>query len=27
VNPDHPDFARIEIGRAQPFSFDPRLLA
>ena len=25
LNPQHPDFARLEIGEALPFSFDPRL--
>ena len=25
LNPQHPDFKRLEIGRALPFSFDPRL--
>ncbi len=25
LNPRHPDFARLEIGEPQPFSFDPRL--
>ena len=25
LNPDHPDFASVEIGRPMPFSFDPRL--
>jgi RES domain-containing protein len=25
VNPAHADFARIRIGRARPFEFDPRL--
>lgn len=25
LNPAHPDFAKIRIGRAQPFSFDPRM--
>jgi RES domain-containing protein len=27
LNPRHPDFARLEIGDPQPFSFDPRLSA
>jgi RES domain-containing protein len=27
LNPDHPDFAAVEIGEARPFSFDPRLFA
>ena len=26
LNPAHPDFKRIAIGRPEPFSFDPRLL-
>jgi RES domain-containing protein len=26
LNPAHPDFKRIFIGRAEPFSFDPRLV-
>ncbi|MDH5301796.1 MAG: RES family NAD+ phosphorylase [Gammaproteobacteria bacterium] len=26
INPDHPDFACIEIAAAQPYSFDSRLL-
>jgi RES domain-containing protein len=25
LNPRHPDFRRIRVGRPQPFSFDPRL--
>jgi RES domain-containing protein len=25
VNPAHPDFARILVGRAEPFTFDPRM--
>jgi RES domain-containing protein len=25
LNPKHPEFARIAIGRAEPFSLDPRL--
>lgn len=25
LNPQHPDFTRLEIGPALPFSFDPRL--
>ena len=25
LNPRHPDFAQLEIGVPQPFSFDPRL--
>lgn len=25
LNPRHADFARLEIGEPQPFSFDPRL--
>ncbi|MEW6487945.1 MAG: RES family NAD+ phosphorylase [Thermodesulfobacteriota bacterium] len=24
LNPAHPDFARIQVGKAQPFEFDPR---
>ena len=27
LNPAHPDFKKIEIGRATEFTFDPRLLA
>lgn len=27
LNPAHPDFARIQIGRPKPFSIDPRLYA
>jgi RES domain-containing protein len=27
LNPAHPDFKKISIGRAKPFVFDPRLLA
>jgi RES domain-containing protein len=26
LNPRHPDFPRIAIGRSEPFAFDPRLL-
>ena len=26
LNPAHPDFQKIIIGKPQPFSFDPRLL-
>ena len=26
LNPAHPDFRRIRVGRAVPFAFDPRLL-
>ncbi len=26
LNPAHPDFKKIVIGKAEPFSFDPRLL-
>lgn len=26
INPAHPDFRRIKIGKPEPFSFDPRLL-
>ncbi|MBL9174387.1 MAG: RES family NAD+ phosphorylase [Verrucomicrobiales bacterium] len=26
LNPAHPDFRRIAIGKPEPFSFDPRLL-
>ncbi len=25
LNPEHPEFERIEIGRARPFAFDPRM--
>jgi RES domain-containing protein len=25
LNPAHPDFARLELGRPEPFLFDPRL--
>lgn len=25
LNPRHPDFRKIELGKPQPFSFDPRL--
>lgn len=27
LNPAHPDFRRVKIGRAEPFTFDPRLAA
>jgi hypothetical protein len=27
LNPVHPDFARIGVGKPLPFPFDPRLLA
>ena len=27
INPSHPDFIKVEIGPAQRFSFDPRLLS
>ncbi len=27
LNPDHPDFARIEVGPFQPLRLDPRLVA
>ena len=26
LNPAHPEFKKIVIGKAEPFSFDPRLL-
>ena len=26
LNPNHPDFAKIKIGKPVPFAFDPRLL-
>jgi len=26
LNPMHPDFKKISIGKPQPFAFDPRLL-
>ncbi|MCB1079902.1 MAG: RES family NAD+ phosphorylase, partial [Verrucomicrobiae bacterium] len=26
LNPSHPDFKKIVIGKAEPFAFDPRLL-
>jgi RES domain-containing protein len=26
INPAHPDFGKIKIGKPEPFSFDPRLL-
>ena len=25
LNPQHPDFSKIRIGRARPFAFDPRM--
>ena len=25
LNPAHPDFKRVKIGKSEPFSFDPRL--
>lgn len=25
INPAHPDFKRVKLGRPEPFSFDPRL--
>ncbi len=27
LNPSHPDFKKITIGKPEPFTFDPRLLA
>jgi RES domain-containing protein len=27
LNPRHPDFSRLRLGRPQPFDFDPRLVA
>lgn len=27
INPAHPDFGKIKIGKPEPFTFDPRLLA
>ena len=27
INPAHPDFKKISIGKPEPFVFDPRLLA
>lgn len=27
LNPAHPDFRKISIGKPEPFAFDPRLLA
>src|SRR5262249_7937863 len=27
INPDHPDFSRCQLGKPQPFTFDPRLIA
>jgi RES domain-containing protein len=26
LNPAHPDFKKISIGKPEPFAFDPRLL-
>lgn len=26
LNPSHPDFGKIRVGKPQPFAFDPRLL-
>jgi RES domain-containing protein len=26
LNPSHPDFKKISIGKSEPFAFDPRLL-
>jgi RES domain-containing protein len=26
INPAHPDFGKIKIGKPEPFTFDPRLL-
>jgi RES domain-containing protein len=26
LNPEHPDFAKLTLGRPEPFHFDPRLL-
>jgi RES domain-containing protein len=26
INPVHPDFGKIETGKPEPFTFDPRLL-
>ena len=26
LNPAHPDFRKITIGKPEPFAFDPRLL-
>ncbi len=26
INPEHPDFKRIAIGKPEPFAFDPRLV-
>jgi RES domain-containing protein len=26
INPAHPDFSKIKIGKPEPFTFDPRLL-
>ncbi len=27
INPAHPEFKRISVGKPEPFAFDPRLLA
>jgi RES domain-containing protein len=27
LNPAHPDFRKISIGKPEPFAFDPRLLS
>jgi RES domain-containing protein len=27
INPAHPDFKKISLGKPEPFAFDPRLLA
>jgi hypothetical protein len=27
LNPEHPDFSKIEIGNPKPVGWDPRLLA
>ena len=27
LNPAHPDFKTISLGKPEPFAFDPRLLA
>lgn len=27
LNPAHPEFSRVKIGKAEPFNFDPRLIA
>ena len=26
LNPAHPDFKKVNIGKPEPFAFDPRLL-